>query len=158
MAYPEDRRNPAVETLRSSLADLIAESQALRKDVKTAEDARRRATAVNLALMGLLTLFVGLLLVVGYQNNQVIHKVNVTNQQLADCTTPGGKCYQQGQVRTGQAISDVIRAEIFMAQCARLYPNESGDAYDRKLEACVFARLAGPTGRPTPTPTPGAPR
>src|SRR5688572_16946397 len=110
--------------LRRSLDDLIVESQALRTDVKTAETARRRATTINMLLLGLLAIFVGLLCVVTWQNNQLVHKVNEANARMADCTTQGGRCYTQGQERVAHAIEDVIRAEIYMAQCARLYPGE----------------------------------
>lgn len=132
---------PVLE-LRRDLTQLINESKALRTDVKGAEHARRRATSVSLALLSLLVLFVGMLLVIGYQNNQLVHKVDEANARMADCTTPGGTCYSQGAVRTHQAIVDVIRAELLMAECARLYPGEVGPTYDAKLEKCVYSRLA----------------
>lgn len=149
--------SPAVVSLRESLADLIKESQALRTDVHSAEQARRRATAVNLGLLGLLALFVGLLLVVSWQNNRLIEKVDKTNSLMADCTTPGGKCYEDGRRRTSAAISDIVWASVYMSQCARLYPDESGPLYDRKLEACVTKRLQdareGQPVPPSPAPT-----
>lgn len=146
-----------VDILRSSLAALIAESQALRTDVHAAESARRRQFLVNTGVLGMLALFVLLVLVVAWQNNQVVTRVNQTNARVADCTNPGGKCYEDGKRRTGDAIGDIIRAEAYMAECARLYPGESGPAFDQKLEACVNARLAATQharAKPTPTPTP----
>lgn len=148
--------SPAVAALRNSLADLVKESQALRTDVHGAEEARRRATAVNLGLLGLLVLFVGLLLVVSWQNNQLIEKVNETNSIMADCTTPGGRCYEQGQQRVSGAINDIVWASVYMSQCARLYPNEAGPTYDQKLQQCVVERLekAARERQDTPTPAP----
>lgn len=144
--------------LGKSLADLIKESQALRGDIHSAEAARRRANTINLGLLGLLGLFLVALLVIGYQNNQLSHQVAATNATMADCTAPGGTCYEQGKARTGEAIVAVLHAEVAAVECARLWPGESGPALDRKLEACVNERLAKysqpqPTSAPTPAPS-----
>jgi hypothetical protein len=144
--------------LQKSLTDLITESQELRSDVHGAERARRRAGTINLALLGVLVAFVGLLLVVTFQNNRLSHRVTETNTRMADCTTPGGRCYDEGRTRSSAAIADLIRSQMFMAECARLFPDEAGAAYDAKLEACVLERLNGPTVRtpaaPGPSPAP----
>jgi hypothetical protein len=156
--------SPAVTALGRSLSDLVAESQALRSDVQVAEQARRRATVVNLALLGLLVLFVALLGAVSWQNNRLIEQVEKTNSTMADCTTPGGRCYEEGSRRTSGAINDIVWASVYMAQCSRLYPGEVGPAYDRKLEACVTERLQQaaegrqnqpPPSTPSPSPTGG---
>lgn len=133
---------PNVESLRRSLTDLVAESQALRVDVNSAETARRRANTINLTAVGLLLLFVVMISAVSWQNNQLAKQVNRTNDRMADCTTPGGTCYETSQRRVSGAIADIVRASVFMNQCARLWPNESGPDYDRKLEKCVNDRLA----------------
>ncbi len=147
---------PHVAALKRSLTELIDESQALRVDVNAAEHARKRANAINLAMLALLGLFVFMLVGVTWQNNSLAHEVAKTNRTLADCLDPRGECYQQANERTGSAIQDIIRAELFMAECSRLYPGESGPAFDRKLEACVAERLAGPGLRPSPAPKPSA--
>jgi hypothetical protein len=151
---------PTVAALRSTLQSLIAESTALRVDVTRAEQARRRASHLNLGILGLLMLFVALLVAIGWQNNQLAHQVARTNAALADCTTPGGKCYAESGRRTGKAIADVIRAQVFMSECSRLWPGESGPAYDARLESCVNERLANGTLNPAPgrqaVPQPGA--
>lgn len=142
--------------LGKSLAALITESQALRGDIHQAEQARRRASVVNLAVLALLVAFVVALLAVGWQNNRLSQQVAATNATLADCTAPGGKCYEQGRTRTGEAIAAVLHAEVAAIQCARLWPGESGPELDRKLEACVAERLAryvGQGSQPTPQPT-----
>lgn len=147
--------SPAVAALGQSLSEVLAEAQALRSDVHTAEEARRKATVVNLGLLALLVLFVALLGAVSWQNNQLIEKVEQTNSTMADCTTPGGRCYEEGNRRTSGAINDIIWASVYMAQCARLYPGEVGPEYDKKLEACVTQRLqqAAKERQATPTPT-----
>lgn len=149
---------PHVAALKQSLAGLIEESQALRVDVHSAEKARKKANAISLAMLGLLGLFVFMLVGVTWQNNSLAHQVAKTNRTLADCLDPVGDCYKLGNQRTGAAIQDIIRAEIFMAECARLYPGISGTEFDRKLEACVFERLAGPhlRSQTNPMPAPNA--
>jgi hypothetical protein len=80
---------------------------------------------------------------------------------MADCTTPGGKCYEDGRSRTGNAISDILKVNLYMAECARLKPGESGPGFDAFLERCVGDKLASshasdatPTPAPVPTPEP----
>lgn len=152
-----------LETMKANLAAVIAESQALRNDVKVAEAGRKRASAIATALLALLVVLVGMGIVITAQNNQTVHKVNEVAQQMADCTTAGGHCYQQGNERYSQAIADVIRAELFMAECARLFPGEVGPTYDAKLESCVYGRLAkaaaeraNPPRNPLPSPSAAA--
>jgi hypothetical protein len=147
---------PSVEALKASLAALIAESQALRQDVHGAEAARRKANTINLGILGLLTLFVALLIAIGWQGNVGIHESRETNQRVADCTTPGGQCHQEGQQRLSGAITALTRISIYVSQCGRLYPGESGPEFDRKMEACVAERLQRATAAsPAPSVSPG---
>jgi hypothetical protein len=139
------------ETLRTQLEALIAESQALRSDVHSAEVARKRANQINFGVLALLALFVALLVAIGWQNNQLITQVSATNRTMADCTTPGRDCYEQGRARTEGAVSAVVRISIFVSQCGRLWPGESGPEYDRKIEACVLDRLQKAQAGPAPS-------
>lgn len=148
---PTPRGEEVVTALKTSMAALVAESQALRSDVHRAEQARKRANQINAVVLGVVALFVAALAVIGYQ-------VSVTNQRMVDCTTPGGRCYQQGQQRTAAAVGDVLRVSIYMAECSRLLPGESGPDFDRKLERCVFEKLAAddktnPVPQVSPTPS-----
>lgn len=131
----------SAETLRRSLTELIEESQALRMDVKRAERQRRKENQINLGLTGILVIFVLIVLGVAWQNNQITHNTAETNRQIADCTTAGGTCYNEGRARTSAAIGDLIKATVYMSECARLYPGESGPAFDAKLEQCVADKL-----------------
>lgn len=143
-----------IPPLQTSLATLLDEAQRLRGDVHTAEAARKRANQINLAVLGLLGLFVAMLLVIGWQNNQLAQDVSRTNEQVADCTTPGGGCYEDGRARTAGAIAALTRISVFVSQCGRLYPGESGPDFDRKLEQCVAAKLA----QAQPSPSASTPR
>lgn len=153
----------SVETLKASLASLIAESQALRQDVHGAEIARKRANQINVGVLAVLALFVGLLFAVVWQNNQVVRQVSATNAVMVDCTTPGRPCNEQGRQRTEAAVASIARISIYVSQCGRLWPGESGPEYDKKIEACVLERLAKaqhatsvtPSPAPVPSPRPG---
>lgn len=147
------RPGAPAEVLRASLESLIAESQALRSDIHGAEQARRRANQINLGVLLVLALFVSMVLVIGWQNNRVISQVRETNNRVADCTTAGGQCFEDGRRRTGGAIDAITRISIYVALCARLYPGESGPAFDAKMEKCVADRLAKAQASPSPGPT-----
>lgn len=148
------RQNPAPAGLDGSLSALVDEAKALRADVRNAEQARqraerarRRASQVNLAGLALVAALVGLLLVVAWSAVR-------TNARIADCTTAGGACYEEGGRRTGTAIADIIRAQMFVSECARQWPGEVGPTYDVKLERCVAERLAAQAAAPPAVPVP----
>lgn len=147
---------PHVTALRDSLTALISESQALRTDVRSAEMARRRASQINLGLLATLGIFVALLIAVTWQNNRLAVQVAETNRRMADCTAAGGKCYEEGRKRTSNAIQDILKVNIYMAECARLYPGESGPEFDKKLEACIYTRLSKATKERQAAPAPSA--
>lgn len=134
--------------LGPSLRQLLDEAQALRKDVRSAERARRRENRIGLIVIGLLSLFVLLIGVVTWQNNRIVSAVSTTNATIVDCTSPAGACYRLSQSRTASVVRDLIKASTFVAQCARLKPGESGPGFDAYLESCVAAKL----GQPAPTP------
>jgi type VI protein secretion system component VasK len=143
------------QAIADALQPLLDEAELLRTDVHAAEDARRLSTKVNLGMLGLLVVLVLVLIGISYQNNQLGRQVAKTNTTLTDCTVPGGGCYDTSRAQTGKAIADLIRADSIVSECARLWPGESGAAYDAKLEACVYTRLAQPAG-PATTATPKA--
>jgi hypothetical protein len=82
---------------------------------------RRRARAVmaerawRMLWIGIGALVAVLLvwdITVGYQ----------ARERIADCTTPGGECYEEGQKNTGSAVTDIVDlarlASIAAAACA----------------------------------------
>ncbi len=144
--------DPLVGAITGHLEDVLTEAKGLRADVRVAERARRRAAAFNLALLGLLAAALVAVGALGWQNNQLAQRQDETNRRMADCTTPGGDCYEEGRARTEGAVSAVVRISVFVSECGRLYPGESGPEYDKKLEACVAAKLAAaqPSTGPTP--------
>jgi hypothetical protein len=147
---------PVSPTLGEYLAQMRQDATDLKGDLHSAEQARRRSNAIGLSLLAALILIVLAVLVVAAQNNRIAAQTADTNQRMSDCTTPGGKCYNQGAQRTGSAIASILRAQIALGECSRLYPGESGPAFDAKLRECVYQRILtdpGPTPAPVPTPS-----
>lgn len=148
---------PATELLAESLAGVLAVARGLRDDVHKAEQARRRANVINLFVLSLLAVLVVFLTTVAWQNNRLTTQVRATSTVLADCTTPGRACYEEGRARGDAAISAVVRISIFVSQCGRLWPGESGPEYDRKIEACVTERLKRAVEQPPASQIPAPP-
>lgn len=146
-----------VAGLSTAIGDLRDEAEALRGDVHAAERARRNMALVNLGVLVALLLLVGVSLFLTAQNNQLAHRVQDTNARIADCTSPAGVCYRDGQARTGQAVGALERAEVYVAECARRFPGGSGPAFDAELEACVVGKLAATAGPASPPPSVPAP-
>jgi hypothetical protein len=66
---------------------------------------------------------------------------------VQDCTTNRqGQCYKEGQARTGEAVGSLFWTSMYNTECARLYPDEHGPAFDKKLEACVAAKMKARQG------------
>lgn len=65
---------------------------------------------------------------------------------VADCNNPAGDCAKRNQERTNDVLvtlgNNILMSAIWTNQCARLYPNESGPEYNKKLKACVFAQAS----------------
>jgi hypothetical protein len=156
-----DPTNPnqvgALGALADSLAALVEQSAALHTDVGAAEKARTKANRINTGVLAVLAAFTALLLVVAFQNNRIAGQAQQTNRQVADCTTAGGTCYEQGTKRTAAAIADLVLASVYVAECSRLHPGESGPVFDTAVEECVAARLSAAKPLPAPTVSPSLP-
>lgn len=135
MMTPE-KTPPQIETLRSNLASLIEESQALRTDVKSAAVARRRENLVNLMLSVIGVLVIAALLVVVYQGRKTSEQTARTSEQIASCTTPEGKCYQDSNKRTSGTVQKLITYNMFIYECGRTVQTDAG------LEKCVNDKIA----------------
>lgn len=119
---------PQIESLRSNLAALIEESQALRTDVRTAEAARRRENLINLVLSVVGIILFGIVLVVAFQTSRI-------SDQIASCTTPDGQCYQDSSKRTSGTVQRLVQYDMFIVQCSRTSKS------DAALEACVTDKI-----------------
>lgn len=141
-----------VAELSSSLLALVDESRALRLDVDQAERTRRREARLNATMIGILSVFVLCVLVMAWQNNRIAQQTAETNKQITSCTVPGGKCYEDGRKRTADAVANIYKGSIYMAECSRQQPGISGPEFDKFLETCVAGKIAASNAAPTPTP------
>lgn len=142
-----------------ALNNLALSSATLHGDVRDMELARRKATRVNLGVLVVLVVLVAGLLVMVVQTYRTASETRKTNAAVADCTQPGGKCYEEGRTRTGGAVASINMAMVFGIECARLKPDESGPAFDAFVEQCVAAKMrALPSPRPSASPSVSPPR
>jgi hypothetical protein len=51
-------------------------------------------------------------------NSPVVQAVGRVGRQISDCVTPGGKCYDDGQQRTGAAVLSITTQMMYAAFCA----------------------------------------
>lgn len=63
--------------------------------------------------------------------------------RIEDCTTPGRKCYDDGQKQTAQYLSDLNRVIAYAAACA----DQAGVQTEAEVYACVIQRLADDDSR-----------
>jgi hypothetical protein len=138
------------------LGSLLVESQRLRVDVAEREQRQRRTTkllagGVAVALVMLMALII--LLVQSRQRGNdtraLIRNNTSVSQQIADCTTVGGTCYEEGTRRSAALIEQLIAAQVAIENCAETTEGEAA------LRECVARELdTGGTGGAVPTPAP----
>lgn len=75
------------------------------------------------------------------QSRDLVRQNAETSQRIADCTTAGGQCYEDGARRSGAAIAELIRAQAAVGRCT--VSEDTVAEYD----LCVKRAL---TPRPTP--------
>ena len=134
-----------------ALRDLIAESRSLREDIDLDRRLWKQRIRVGLALIVVVVLMIGGLLTIVVQNRfrsnqnaEILRQQVHLNQQIADCTTEGGKCSQRGAQRTGEAIAELARLQIAIDLCGREPDNDTMP----EMERCVAARSkAAKSGR-----------
>jgi hypothetical protein len=67
-----------------------------------------------------------------------------TRDDIADCTIPGGECYQRSQEQTGEAIGQLINEEILTRTYARLAAScadKAGVQTEDDIEKCILRDL-----------------
>jgi Na+-translocating ferredoxin:NAD+ oxidoreductase RnfG subunit len=116
-------------------------------------DADARARDRRAVLIGRIALALGVLLAVIalvlslltlLARQQANHQAQLRQQQiltiLVNCTTPGHKCYDDGQKRTGALIKELEETAVLANLCAAHHPNSTR----RELEACIAANRTAP--------------
>ena len=144
------------------LREVLDESKRMRADAQ-AKEARQRRTNQLVAggIVVLLVLVLGNLILLlqsrqrGIDSRRLIATTASTSQRIADCTTKGGRCYEEGSRRQADAIRQLIDAQTEIAVCQRRADSEAA------LRACVrsaLEQLAGPapslspSAQPSPSP------
>ncbi len=122
----------------AALEEATRVTKELRNDVHDYTRVVRRVQwALVAAIVTMVAVLIGVALTVKSATD-VIHAV-------ADCTTEGGKCYDEGRKRTGAAVVGIsdrtITGFVYTNECSRLWPDQSGPTYNAKLEACVKSKL-----------------
>lgn len=141
------------------LSRLLSESEQLRADVADRERRNRRlvmlvGAGVVLALLMIVSVVV--LLVQsrqrGADTRALIRANSSTNAQIADCTSPTGKCYQEGAKRSAALIQQLIEAQKQIALC-RAQTADNREAVtdlniciDKALEPVLGPKPSAPTG------------
>lgn len=114
----------ANETTERLLSDLIAAAREMESVAQAAERARWRLFVATLAIAAILLVMMVALLMVALANRE-------TAQTIVSCTTPGGECFKQSQVRTAAVVERILDGQIANTEC--------GDAAD--IRACVESKL-----------------
>lgn len=121
----------AVKTLR----DLVDKLDQIEHDYKDSADKHARRQKYVIGIGVVVAMLIGGLLFVAVQ-------AKYTADRIASCTTAGYSCYEQNK-KTGNELSKlIIYGGTYAIECARMFPDEKGDAFNAKLEACVNERLA----------------
>jgi hypothetical protein len=84
--------------------------------------------------------------VVIYSNSQVnreaLNRTDETLRTIKSCTTPGKKCFNEGQARTGEAVAGINEVAVMAAACADKPRQQTVE----QIERCVRKRLAEKEG------------
>ncbi len=130
-----------LDRLTTSSDSLIESNLALASATVTATEreatARKRFYWSMLAL-GLLTL----LALTGIFSALV--SAQRSRNQLADCIQPTGRCFREGQARTGAAVASLNQVTVLAAVCAPDYARLPLPARTKAIEACIVAQLPRP--------------
>ena len=117
-------------------------------DPTTATAARLRALTsaflviLSMALVLALTAVAYLALAASQQsmeNGAVLNKIEGVNNRLVDCSVPGGKCFQESQDRTKQAVVGVNEGTLRVIVAA-LSCQEEGVTSQPALARCTVTR------------------
>lgn len=136
-----------------ALADEVRDDRAQRvKENRAVVADQHRQNRIMMTLLTIIVVLVVGLVTVAVQNRlranqnaQIIRQTAATSAQIADCTTVGGKCYEQGGQRTANAIRMIIRAQIYITPCSKMTDT------DAALEECVLHKLTeNPAAATTP--------
>lgn len=123
--------NGAERTLTGALTSLADELRHLRTDIRADSKQRRRESLLSIGLALVLVLLMVGMLFVGWQNHSI-------GDQIADCTTAGGRCYEEGRRRSSEGVDRLIRSNIHLHRCLET----PGVDTDAEVIVCMERRSA----------------
>lgn len=126
----------ALYELRRALERVADVSRGVRGDVAEANRVRRRDNTVTLVLAAVIVLLLAGALTLTVQNAKIARQNREISRQVADCTTAGGRCYQEGQRRTGEAVADIARMQVLVEVCG----SQPGVDTVAEVQRCVQQR------------------
>lgn len=97
-----------------------------------------KALAEVLTVVTIVILVVGMAYIVFQIRSSQLNNRKVT-ELIADCTTPGGKCYEEGQSSTNKAVTSISQVVIATKICSLDPKNNTIDA----LTVCVRKAVGG---------------
>lgn len=145
-AGPKEALSVVSELMRPLIEQANELTAAVHQDGLDRRNENRRILGVAVVLLLLLVLNVSVLFQNRHrsaQNGQIIRNSAATSEQIADCTTVGGRCYQQSQKNTQAILSQLLVVNTYVVQCAKTTNT------DDELNACVASRLKA-AGLPVP--------
>lgn len=108
-----DQRIAALDRLGDAVLALAEESRQDRL-------ARNRRDRLHLVLLIVVTLMIGGLGTLGWQNRRLNSGNAQILQAVRDCTTAGGRCYENSEARSGQYIQQLVAAQFDIAWCVKV--------------------------------------
>lgn len=124
-----DPTGGAIVAVGEAIRELGEAGRMVAEEVKHDRQQRRRTDRVVMLLLVLLVLAVGAAGAFGYQSYKL-------NNFIADCTTPGGKCYEASKAQNAANRSALTRANLFIVACTR-----TGARTDDELRTCIEKKL-----------------
>lgn len=142
------RPGAARETVTELLKPFTAEAAATRAAIEDRSRIQHRINHWLISLVAGIAVAVILMLVILVQNRQrsnqtreVIRASADTSAQIADCTTPGGTCFQQSQQRLASAYDYLTWVQVYSMICLRDHP----DADAAELKKCIDRSVTSTT-------------
>jgi hypothetical protein len=139
---PSAEHQAATAEITSMLGTFQQEATATRIAVEDRLRVLRRIYIGLTTFAAVTAVLVALVLVILVQNRQTSAKTRSAitqnaqlSAQIADCTSVGGKCYEQSQANLRKTIALLVESNKAIAQCAR------STATDAELNVCVNAKL-----------------
>lgn len=146
MTAPEHRttagNKAAAEAIHEMLRPFRDEAEATRQAIEDRSRTQRRINAWVIGLVAVIGVMVVLMLWMlvkdgqrRAQSRELLKNNADLSARIADCTSVGGKCYEQGQLRLKGAIIQLTETNKAIVLCSKTTDS------DAELDACVQARM-----------------